>query len=859
MTNLRRFLAATVMGTALFAGMSAQTAVPPYRNAALTPEERAADLCSRLTLDEKVKLMMNGSPAIDRLGIPAFEWWSEALHGVARSGVATVFPSCIGMAASFDDDLIEEVFTAVSDEARARSTEARHNGTVGKYRGLSYWTPTVNIFRDPRWGRGQESYGEDPYMNGRMGLRVVRGLEGPRDSKYRKLLACAKHFAVHSGPEKQRHSFNIENLPERELWETYLPAFKTLVQDGNVREVMCAYQRYDGKACCGSDQLLQHILRDKWGFDGVVVSDCGAIRDFYLPGRHDVAADEEAASALGVISGTDVECGASYKALPGAVARGDIREEDLDVSVRRLLAERFRVGDMDADSLVEWTSIPKSVIASKEHRALARKMAREQMVLLKNNGILPLKAGEKRILVMGPNATDSTMQWGIYYGTPAFTRTILQGIRDKDPMADYTRGCDFTALTEQRSIFNLFRDHDGNPGLKGEYWNNVNMEGDPVTTVNYTSPLALDNGGNTVFAPGVELTDFTLRLTGSFIAEADETLQINHTNDDGMRIIVNGDTIHNRWKTESLSYRTLSLPVKKGERYDVEFDYMQLADGATLNLDVCRFNTVTPEEVAARARDYDVVIFAGGITPAYEREQAKVRVPGFYDGDRTSIEMPEAQRAILTALHRAGKPVVLVNCSGSALALTPENDMCDAILQAWYPGEEGGTAVADVLFGVYNPQGKLPVTFYADDSQLPPFESYLMEGRTYRYMRAGNPLYPFGYGLSYTGFAYGKPKYKKGKVTLSLKNTGKREGTEVVQVYVRRPGDEGGPVKTLRGYERVTLAPGEKREVVIDMPLANFEWWDGEAHEMRVLPGEYELLVGGSSADKDLQKIKVKI
>lgn len=832
--------------------------VAPYRNTSFTSEQRAADLCSRLTLEEKVKLMMNGSPAIPRLGIPQFDWWSEALHGVGRNGLSTVFPSCIGMAASFDDDLIEEVFTAVSDEARAKNNIARRNGTVGKYSSLSFWTPTVNIFRDPRWGRGQESYGEDPYMNGRMGSRVVRGLQGPDSAKYMKLLACAKHFAVHSGPENIRHQQNIDNVPERDLWETYLPAFKDLVQKAGVREVMCAYQRVDGQACCGSDRLLTHILREWLGFDGMVVSDCGAIRDFYLEGRHGVSPDAKAASALGVRSGTDVECGSVYRNLPDAVRRGDISEKDIDVSVRRLLAERFRVGDLDDPALVEWTRIPDDVIACDRHRDIARRMAREQMVLLKNDGILPLDRKSK-VLVMGPNAMDSTMQWGIYYGTPARTTTILQGIRAVVPDAGYTPGCDFTSLTEKESLFPLFTAPDGSKGWKASYWNNTEMKGDPDVVTAYTSALSLDNGGNTAFAPGVELTDFTLRLQGSFVAGADETLTISHANDDGMRIIVNGDTIHNRWKGEALNYRTHTLPVRKGQKYDIEVNYMQLKDAASLNFDILRQNTVSAEEVAARADGYDVVVFAGGITPAYEREEAKVRLPGFLDGDRTSIEFPEAQRKVIEALHKAGKKVVLVNCSGSAVALVPESGNCDAILQAWYPGEEGGTAVADVLFGDFNPQGKLPVTFYAGDSQLPPFEDYRMEGRTYRFMRDAAPLYPFGHGLSYTTFAYGKPRFADGRLSFELTNTGTREGTEVVQVYLRRPSDKEGPVKTLRGYERVTLRPGESRTVCIDMPAEAFHWWNPSVGDVGELPGEYELLVGPSSDSSLLQTVSVTL
>ena len=830
----------------------------PYQNPDLSPKERAADLCSRLTLEEKTKLMMNSSPAIERLGIPAFEWWSEALHGVGRNGLATVFPSCIGMAASFDDDLIEQIFTAISDEARAKNTQARGQGKMGKYKGLSFWTPTINIFRDPRWGRGQETYGEDPYMNGRMGLRVVRGLQGDGSSKYFKLLACAKHFAVHSGPESSRHSLDINNISPRDLWESYMPAFEVLVKDGNVREVMCAYQRLDGQACCGSDRLLQQILRDQWDFDGVVVSDCGAINDFYLPKRHGVAADAPAAAALGVRSGTDVECGAIYKNLPEAIKRGDLTEADIDRNVLRLLEARFSLGDFEPDSLVEWTNIPLSVVSCQAHRDLALKMAREQSVLLKNNGILPLPKTGKKIMVMGPNAVDSTMQWGIYYGQPAHTETILQGIRAKIGDVPYHRCSTITALRDSESIMGEMKDEQGRKGMHGVYWNNIAMEGPEVAEAWYSSPILLDNGGNTAFAPGVDLTNFTTRIKGKFIATADETLEMVYNNDDGLRIIINGDTIHNRWKYDPLNFRSAPLAVEKGKTYEIEVNYMQLEDDATLNFDILRQREISIPEIVARASDADVVIFVGGISPALEREQAKVTEPGFHGGDRTSIELPQCQREILAALHRAGKQVVLVNCSGSPVALTPENSTCDAILQAWYAGQEGGTAIADILFGDYNPSGKLPVTFYADDSQLPDFEDYRMAGRTYRYLDSA-PLYPFGHGLSYTTFEIGKPVYKNGKVTIKKKNTGKNYGTETVQLYIRRTADTEGPDKSLRGYARVDLKPGESKTVELPMPRENFKNWDEQSQTMAVVPGEYQIMVGNSSSDNDLKSIKVRL
>lgn len=841
-------------------GAGAQT--PPHRNTELSAHERAVDLCSRMTLEEKAIVMMDKSKAIPRLGIPEFAWWSEALHGVGRNGVSTVFPSCIGMAASFDDALLERIYTAVSDEARAKNTAQRRTGRVATYQGLSFWTPNINIFRDPRWGRGQETYGEDPYMNARMGLAVVRGLQGPTDGKYMKLLACAKHFAVHSGPEKTRHSFNIEDLPERDLWETYLPAFKALVQEGGVKEVMCAYQRIDGDPCCGSNRLLQQILRDEWGFKGLVVSDCGAISDFWRPGAHGVSKDAAAASAKAVISGTDVECGSEYRRLPDAVKAGAITEEQIDRSVIRLLEARFELGDFDPDSLVPWTRIPQSVIASKEHKQLALQMAREQMVLLHNrNNTLPLRKDAGKIMVMGPNAADSIMLWGIYYGQPSHSVTVLEGIQGKlGRNVKYTKGCEITSLTESESIFGKMRTADGRQGMSARFWNNTRMEGTPAYEATYEHALHFDNGGNTVFAPGVQLTDFTASFNGSFTADKDETLNILYANDDGIRLIVNGDTIENNWKTDRLRVKQNKLTVKKGRRYDVQVDYMQLKGAATLNFDIASVHGVTADEVAARAKDAETVIFVGGISPNLEREEAKVTEPGFDNGDRTSIELPAAQREILKALHEAGKRVVLVNCSGSAVALTPELETCDAILQAWYPGEQGGHAVADVLFGDYNPGGKLPVTFYKDDSQLPPFDEYRMAGRTYRYFR-GEPLFPFGYGLSYTTFATGAPSYDAatGKITVSVTNTGNRDGVEIVQAYLRNPADSEGPIKTLRGFTRVELKAGETKAVTIDMPRTAFECWDATTNTMRIKPGTYELLVGTSSMDKDLKKIAVEL
>ena len=839
----------------------------PYQNPQLSAEQRADDLLGRLTLDEKVKLMMDTSPAIPRLGIPQFQWWNEALHGIGRNGFATVFPITMAMAASWDDVLLHRVFTAVSDEARVKAQQAKRSGDIKRYQSLSFWTPNINIFRDPRWGRGQETYGEDPYLTSKMGLAVVRGLQGVgyngEDlgvSKYRKLLACAKHFAVHSGPEWNRHEFNIENLPERDLWETYLPAFKALVQEGKVAEVMCAYQRIDGDPCCGNARYEQHILRDLWGFKGLITSDCGAIRDF-LPKWHNVSKDNAAASAKAVLSGTDVECGSEYKNLPAAVKRGDIKEADLDRSLRRLLIARFELGDFDKDEQNAWTQIPESVVAGKEHKTLAYEMAKKGIVLLKNNGVLPLsniRHQTSNIVVMGPNANDSVMMWGNYSGYPTRTITALEGIQEKFKVK-YIQGCGLTRNEAFISRYDKVQSPLGYKGMQAIYWNNTEMKGKPVTTVNISNPIRLSNGGNTVFAPGVDLENFSARLDGIFKPTEDETLIFDISADDKLRLIVNGDTLVNIWKVRHrIQGGKKELAVKAGEHYRIQIDYVQEAGYGTLNFDIKKKINPTQQELLAQIGDTETVIFVGGISPSLEGEEMKVSEPGFKGGDRTSIELPQAQRDILDMLHKAGKKVIFVNCSGSAIALTPELESCDAILQWWYDGEMGGTALADVLSGDYNPSGKLPITFYKSTEELPDFLDYTMKNRTYRYY-AGEPLFPFGYGLSYTTFDISKPVYKNNKVRVTVKNTGNRKGLETIQVYMRRLADKEGPQKTLKAYQQVELEAGQSKVVEIDFPRQSFEGWDGETNTMRVVPGKYEVMVGASSADKDLKKIQVAI
>ena len=862
----RKQLLSTLLTIFLTLPLSAQSQSLPYQNPQLKAEQRADDLLKRLSLEEKVQLMMDVSPAIDRLQIPQFQWWNEALHGVGRNGYATVFPITMAMAASWDDALLHRVFTAVSDEARVKARQAKESGRIRRYQSLSFWTPNINIFRDPRWGRGQETYGEDPYLTAKMGLAVVRGLQGMTyDGKwigdYKKLLACAKHFAVHSGPEWNRHTFNIEDLPERDLWETYLPAFKALVQEGEVAEVMCAYQRIDGQPCCSQTRYEQQILRDEWGFKGLITSDCGAIRDF-LPRWHNTAKDSEEASAQAVLAGTDVECGSEYKNLPEAVRRGDIKESDLDRSLRRLLIARFEVGDFDDDKLVEWTKIPSSSVASKEHKQLALDMARKSIVLLKNNGVLPLSK-TSGILVMGPNANDSVMQWGNYSGYPTKTITALEGIRQQLGSIPYIPGCDLTRNESVESRFAEIKAPLGNQGMQVTYYNNTDMSGRPVTTVTLTEPIKLSNGGNTVFAPGVNLENFSARLDGTFIPTRDETLIFDISGDDKIRLLVNGDTIVDIWKVRHrIQNGQKELTVKAGQHYRIQIDYVQESGYGALNFDIQHKSTPTPQELLAQVGDAETIIFIGGISPRLEGEEMRVSEPGFRGGDRTSIELPQAQRDVLRWLHEAGKKVIFVNCSGGAVAMVPELETCDAILQWWYAGEQGGTALADVLTGRYNPSGKLPVTFYKSTDDLPDFLDYTMKNRTYRYF-TGEPLFPFGHGLSYTTFAFSKPGVKVNDksvtVTTKVKNTGKLDGTETVQIYFRRTADTEGPQKTLCGYQQVNLKAGETRTVTITLPRKNLESWDAKSNTMHFIPGQYQLMIGSSSADANLLKINTKL
>ncbi|HZK68886.1 MAG TPA: xylan 1,4-beta-xylosidase [Paludibacter sp.] len=840
----------------------------PYQNPNLTSEQRAKDLISRLSLTEKATLMCDISDAIPRMGIKKFNWWSEALHGFANNTNVTVFPEPVGMAASFDDKLVYTIFNAVSDEARAKYNEATQKGQENKrFLSLSVWTPNVNIFRDPRWGRGQETYGEDPYLTSRMGVSVVKGLQGPANSKYKKLLACAKHFAVHSGPEWSRHSLNINNIDPRELWETYLPAFKSLVQDADVRQVMCAYQRLDDEPCCGNTQLLQRILRDQWGYKYMVVADCGAVSDFYT--SHKVSSDAVHAASKGVWAGTDVECQWAdhiYKQLPEAVSKGLITEEEINKHLLRVLIGRFDLGEMDNDALVPWSKIPMSIVNNDEHRKLALDMALKSMTLLQNkNNTLPLSKS-KKIAVVGPNANDKPMLWGNYNGTPVRTITILDGIASKLSAEKiiYDKGCD---LVEDKVTESYFAQCsiDGKKGLKAIYWNNKDLTGDIVATQQIANPIKLTTAGQHEFATGVRLERFSGKYETEFTPSKSEDLVFRCGATGYFELFVNGvsQARYNNWRT--LPSR-IPFKVESGKKYKIEIRYAQLNDWqANLEFDFGKEIAVNYTELLKKLAGTDIVVFVGGLSTQLEGEEMPVSYPGFKGGDRTDIELPAVQRNCLQALKQAGKKVIFVNCSGSAIAMVPETESCDAILQAWYGGESGGQAVADVLFGDYNPSGKLPITFYKTIKQLSDFEDYSMKGRTYRYM--SDPLFPFGFGLSYTTFSIGNAKLNNTAIkanesvelTIPVSNKGKRNGTEIVQVYVRKLNDTDGPLKTLKGFQRVDVSAGKTTQAVINLPYNSFEFFDRSTGKMDVAAGEYEVLYGNSSDAKDLKATTIMI
>ena len=845
----------------------------PWQNPQLPTADRVENLISMLTPEEKVGLMMNKSISVDRLGIPSYNWWSEACHGV-RQGGYTVFPQPIGMAAAFSEKLVYDVFSAVSDEARANWNRTDHNDPklfnvpmgVVYYPGnpeLTFWCPNVNIFRDPRWGRGQETCGEDPYMNAVLGVQTVLGMQG-NDKHYYKTHACAKHYAVHSGPEPLRHSMNVEPT-NRDLWETYLPAFKALVKKADVREVMCAYQRFEGKPCCTSDRLLIDILRNKWGYDAIVLTDCDAINNFYNRGQHETHKDPLSASVDAVMNGTDLECGKVFMVLSEALQKGLIKEELLDEHLRKTLTGRFELGMFDPADMLPWANLGPEVISSEAFNDLATQAARESMVLLENKGgVLPLSKTIKTLAVVGPNADDVNLLNGNYGGTPteAHQHSLLAGIKAALPNTNiiYDKACE---LDDEYSTIHHLPDFNGSKGVKVEFWNNRELEGEPAKTEYHTEPFNFSTFGAWGFAQGVSRDSLSVRISGQYKATFTGEMKYTLMTDNGYVLKVNGEIIEDA-KTAGRrrgfgfgrkpEYK--SFPVEAGKTYDVEIEYRH-GNGqfAMLRGDICERKLVDFTDLANKVKEADAIIIIGGISAQMEGE----------GGDKKDIELPKVQQMLVKAMQATGRPVIFVNCSGSAIAFGSVEGEYDALLQAWYAGQGGSKALAEVLFGDYNPGGKLPVTFYRSTADLPDFLDYSMKNRTYRYF-TGQPQYAFGYGLSYTSFSLGNGKLsaKTAKadstkpfcvVTVPVTNTGKCEGTETVQVYVKALDDPGAPIKALKGFKKLSLKPGETQQAVISLDSEAFEYYNEAIDELSVKPGRYQILYGTSSRDQDLQSL----
>jgi beta-glucosidase len=837
----------------------------PFQNPKFSFEARVNDLVGRLTLEEKVAQMLNAAPAIPRLGIPAYDWWNEVLHGVARTPYrVTVFPQAIGMAATFDTTSLFQMADYSALEGRAIYNEAMRTGKGGqRYLGLTYWTPNINIFRDPRWGRGQETYGEDPFLTAMLGRAFVRGLQGS-DPKYLKAAACAKHYAVHSGPEPLRHTFNA--VPAAyDLWNTYLPAFKELVVNADVAGVMCAYNAFYGQPCCGSDQLMVDILRNQWKFTGYVTSDCWAIDDFFK--NHKTHPDAASASADAVLHGTDIDCGTdAYKSLVQAVKEGKITEKQIDVSIKRLFMIRFRLGMFDPSSMVKWAQTPASVLENPVHKAHALKMARQSIVLLKNeNNTLPLRKDLKKIAVLGPNADNAISVLGNYNGIPSEIVTALKGIKNKvgsstaviyEPAIAFTHDT-LLAYADVRDRYSF----EGTRGFKAEYFNNRALSGTPVLTRTEETIAYNWQEGVDVVA-GIRAYNFSVRWTTDFRATTTGDITFELEADDGYRFLVDGKEVINAWTRNRWGARTYKLSTEAGKTYRLVLEYYQGEGKASAHLRAGHFAPFDFNALANRVKDADVIIFAGGISPQLEGEEMKVDATDFHGGDRTSILLPEVQTRLLKALKATGKPVVFVMMTGSAIAIPWEAENIPAIVNAWYGGQEAGTAIADVLFGDYNPAGRLPLTFYRSDSDLPDFNDYSMDNRTYRYFK-GVPLYGFGYGLSYTTFTYEALKAPASvrtgiKVPVSVRviNSGTRDGEELVQLYITHESTTMKvPVRELRGFKRIFLKAGESTVVRFELSPEQLSIADDKGHPVQP-KGKLRISVGGSQPDAATNKQK---
>ncbi len=812
-------------------------------------EERVDILVSQMTLQEKVDQMVYTAGAVDRLNIPEYNWWNECLHGVARAGYATVFPQSITIAASWDSDLLYRVATAISDEARAKHHEFVRRGKRGIYQGLTFWSPNINIFRDPRWGRGHETYGEDPYLTGLLGAEFVKGLQG-NDPKYLKVVATAKHYAVHSGPEPLRHEFNAL-ISERDLRETYLPAFRTLVKDAGAYSVMGAYNQFRNHPCCASPDLF-HILRDEWGFKGYVVSDCWAISDFYT--FQNFSKDAAEAAAVAVKAGTDLNCGIAYKSLPESVKRGLISEDELDISVKRLFLARFKLGMFDPDSEVKYAQIPFSVNNSKANDELALEAARKSVVLLKNgNDVLPLSKDIRKLAVIGPNADNWESLAGNYNGIAKQPVTVLKGLQNKlsDTEILYAEGSHLAeGVSNLHAIPRQFlQTEDDKPGITGEYFSNAQLEGDPLFTRTDANINFYWESGS----PAPELNDdnFSIRWTGYIVPPTSGTYKIGCWGMPALSVWLNGDKILGHNSEHHAFYHEKAVDMEAGKKYKVVYEYKNTFGDGDARLLWSVPNSNMQQEAVAVAGQADAVILVLGLSQRLEGEEMPIKVDGFEGGDRTHLKLPQTQRDLMKAVQATGKPVILVLLNGSALAVNWANENLDAIITAGYPGQEGGAAVADVLFGDYNPAGRLPVTYYESVDQLPAFDNYDMDGRTYRYF-TGKPLYPFGYGLSYTRFEYSDlqtPKTAKVgdmvKVSVKVTNVGQKDGEEVVQLYLKDEiASTPRPIHQLEGFKRVFLKAGESKAVEFELNPRQFSII-GKDDKRVIESGDFTIFVGG--------------
>ncbi len=826
-----------------------------YLNPNLPTEERVDILVSQMTVQEKIDQLVYTAPAIPRLGVPEYNWWNECLHGVARAGYATVFPQSITIAGSWDKDLMHRVATTISDEARAKHHEFVRRGKRGIYQGLTFWSPNINIFRDPRWGRGHETYGEDPYLTGQMGMQFVKGLQGDHPD-YLKVVATAKHYAVHSGPEPLRHEFNAL-VSERDLRETYLPAFRTLIVEGGAYSVMGAYNQFRDYPCC-ANPILQDILRNEWGFEGYVVSDCWAVSDFYK--YQDFSADAAEAAAVAVKNGTDLNCGNSYPHLAEAYERGIVEEKDLDIAVKRLFTARFKLGMFDSSEEVPYAQIPFTENASEDNARLALEAARKSIVLLKNgNNTLPLSKDIKKLAVIGPNADNWEALLGNYNGIPKDPVTVLEGLKNKLPGTEilYADGAHLAeGVHNLQPIPGQFLvTENGDPGVTGEYFDNADLEGEPVfIRVDKNIDFYWESHAPTPVLPD---DDFSIRWTGYLVPPVSGTFHLGCWGMPTLDIWFEGEKILGHNTEHHAFHHEKAVELEAGKKYKFVYEYKNWYGDGDARLLWAMPNPDMQNEAVQMAEKADAVVLVMGLSQRLEGEEMDIQVDGFSGGDRTHLKLPATQRKLMKAIEKTGKPIVLVLLNGSALAINWADENLDAIVSAGYPGQEGGHAVADVLFGDYNPAGRLPVTYYKSVDQLPPFDEYDMENRTYKYFR-GEPLYPFGYGLSYTSFEYsdlelpektevGKPVQLKVKVT----NTGNLEGDEVVQLYLSdEEASTPRPTFQLEGFDRIHLQPGESKMVEFELTPRQFSLI-GKEEKRKIEPGWFTISIGGGQpADK---------